>query len=125
MIPALLNFTSGISDEFDKAVLKVNKCFDWKDEEEALNYLGEGWIGEEAVAFALYCFLKYPDDYKKVVLRGANTDGDSDSISCIAGSISGAFLGIKSIPQKWVKNIEKTKYLNDLSVRLAKKRASL
>lgn len=125
MIPALLNFTSGISDEFDKAVLKVNKCLDWKDEEEALNYMGEGWIGEEAVALALYCFLKYPDDYKKVVLRGANTNGDSDSIACIAGSISGAFLGIKAIPQEWVKNIEKSEYLNDLPVRLAKKKASL
>jgi len=125
MIPALLNFTSGISDEFDKAVLKVNECIDWNDEEEALQYLGKGWIGEEAVALALYCFLKYPDDYEKVVLRGANTDGDSDSIACIAGSISGAFLGIKSIPQEWVENIEKTKYLDDLSVRLAKKKASL
>lgn len=125
MIPALLNFTSGISDEFDTAVLKINECFDWKDEEEALKYLGKGWIGEEAAALALYCFLKYLDDYKKVVLRGANTDGDSDSIACIAGSISGAFLGIKAIPQEWVKNIEKTDYLNDLSVRLAKKKASL
>jgi len=125
MIPALLNFTSGISDEFDKAILKVNECIDWKDEEEALKSLGEGWIGEEAVALALYCFLKYPDDYKKAVLRGANTDGDSDSIACIAGSISGAFLGIKAIPQEWVKNIEKTEYLNDLSVRLAKKKAFL
>ena len=125
MIPALLNFTSGISDEFDKAVLRINECIDWKDEEEALKYLGEGWIGEEAVALALYCFLKYPDEYKKAVLRGANTNGDSDSIACIAGSISGAFLGIKAIPQEWAKNIEKTKYLNDLSVRLAKKKASL
>jgi len=125
MIPALLNFTSGISDEFDNAVLKVNECIYWNDEEKALEYLGKGWIGEEAVALALYCFLKYPDDYNKAVLRGANTDGDSDSIACIAGAISGAFLGMKAIPQEWVKNIEKTEYLNDLSVRLAKKKASL
>ena len=82
-------------------------------------------VGEEAVALALYCFLKYPDDYKKVVIRGANTNGDSDSIACIGGSISGAYLGIGAIPDQWVKEIEKSEYLNDLATRLAEKKESL
>ena len=119
MISELLNFTSGISDEFDRAVLKVEECLNWEDEEKALDHLGKGWIGEEAVALALYCFLRYPYDYRKVVLRGANTNGDSDSIACIAGSISGAFLGIKAIPQEWIKKIEKTEYLDELAERLS------
>ncbi len=68
---------------------------------------------------------KYPDDYKKVVIRGANTNGDSDSIACIGGSISGAYLGMKSIPDQWVKEIEKSEYLNDLATRLAEKKESL
>ncbi len=118
IIPKLLHFTSGISKEFDDAILKVEKCIDWNAEEKALKYLGEGWIGEEAVALALYCFLRYPDDYKKTVLRGANTNGDSDSIACIAGSISGSYLGIESIPQRWIDSIEKSDYLDDLSLRL-------
>ena len=121
MIPRLLHFTSGISKEFDNAVLKVEKCMGWADEEKALDYLGKGWIGEEAVALALYCFLRYPDDYRKAVLRGANTNGDSDSIACIAGSISGTFLGIEAIPTNWVTNIEKSKYLEELALRLFKK----
>ena len=125
MIPELLDFTSGISEEFDQAILKIEECLDWDDEEKALSHLGRGWIGEEAVALALYCFLKYPNDYKKVVLRGANTDGDSDSIACIAGSISGARLGFDAIPKAWIKNIEKTDYLDALSVRLANKKTSL
>ena len=82
-------------------------------------------VGEEAVVLALYCFLKYPDDYKKVVIRGANTNGDSDSIACIGGSISGAYLGIGAIPDQWVKEIEKSEYLNDLATRLAEKKESL
>jgi ADP-ribosylglycohydrolase len=119
MIPALLKFTKGISDEFDEAILKVQECLDWDDEEEALDYLGEGWIGEEAVALALYCFLRYPESYEKVIIRAANTNGDSDSIACIAGSISGAHLGVKAIPEKWANKIEKHDYLEDLALRLS------
>ena len=125
MISNVLEFTSGISQEFDRAILKVKECLSWDDEEKALKYLGEGWIGEEAVALALYCFLKYPDDYRKTVLRGANTNGDSDSIACIAGGISGAYLGIDAIPDDWIKRIEKTEYLNALAKRLVMKKDSL
>jgi len=122
MIPKLLEFTKGISEEFDKAILRVEKCLAWSNEEKALEYLGEGWVGEEAVSLALYCFLRYPDSYEKVVIRSANTNGDSDSIGCIAGSISGAYLGIESIPKDWVKRIEKTEYLDDLATRLSTQR---
>ena len=125
MISNVLEFTSGISQEFDRAILKVKECLSWDDEEKALKYLGEGWIGEEAVALALYCFLKYPDDYRKTVLRGANTNGDSDSIACIAGGISGAYLGIDAIPDDWINRIEKTDYLNALAKRLVMKKDSL
>ena len=69
-----------------------------------------------------YCFLRYPDDYEKVVLRGANTNGDSDSIACIGGSISGAYFGINAIPDQWVKEIENSEYLGDLAIRLAIKK---
>ena len=62
-------------------------------------------MGEEAVALALYCDLRHPDSYEKVAIRGANTNGDSDSIACIAGSISGAFLGEDAIPPDWVRRI--------------------
>jgi len=121
MIPELISFTSGISDEWEEAIRKLEKCLDWEDEEAALGYLGEGWVGEEAVALALYCFLKYPGSYRKAVIRGANTSGDSDSIACIAGSISGSCVGIEAIPKDWVKRIEKSEYLNDLSLRLTRK----
>ena len=122
MIPKLLSFTKGISEEFDEAIQKVEECLNWEDEEKALNYLGEGWIGEEAVALALYCFLRYPDNYEKVVIRGANTDGDSDSIACIGGSISGAYLGVEAIPEDWIRRIEKTNYLEELSCHLHEKK---
>jgi ADP-ribosylglycohydrolase len=122
MIPKLLDFTEEISEEFNEVILKIEQCIDWDDEEKALNFLGEGWTGEEAVALALYCFLRYPESYEKVVIRGANTNGDSDSIACIAGSISGAYLGVQAIPEAWISRIEKRDYLEDLATRLSSKK---
>ncbi|MBN1101991.1 MAG: ADP-ribosylglycohydrolase family protein, partial [Deltaproteobacteria bacterium] len=87
--------------------------------------LGEGWVGEEAVALALYCFLKYPDSYERCVIRGANTNGDSDSVACIAGSISGAYLGVGAIREDWIQRIEKSEYLDDLARRLAAKKETV
>ena len=81
--------------------------------------MGEGWIGEETVALVLYCFFEIPGGFNKTVLRGANTSGDTYSVACIAGSISGAYLGIAATPDKWIINIEKANYLEDLALRLA------
>ena len=81
------------------SMLRVGHVLGWGDEVAALRHIGEGWIGEEAVALALYCILRYPDSYVDCVRRGANTDGDSDSIACIAGGIMGARLGLGSHPR--------------------------
>ena len=42
MITDLLSYTSGISDEFDAAVQKIDKCLSWDEEEKALAYFDEG-----------------------------------------------------------------------------------
>ncbi len=86
--------------------------------------LGEGWIAEEAVACALYCWWRHPRDFRACVLEAANTDGDSDSIACIAGGIAGAGVGIEGIPADWVREVEKSSMLHDLGRRLARAAAS-
>ena len=80
--------------------------------------LGEGWVAEEAVASALYCVWRTPDDFSATVLTAANTDGDSDSIACIAGSISGAMNRAPAIPEKWRSTIENAAILRDIAARL-------
>jgi len=52
------------------------------------------------------------------VITAANTDGDSDSIACIAGGISGAFNGLQAIPMIWQKTVEKSFHLRDVAQRL-------
>lgn len=80
--------------------------------------LGESWVGHEAVASALYCVCRSPRDYRQTVIAGANTVGDSDSIACIAGAISGAYNGIESIPPHWRETVEDSAVLHDLAAEL-------
>ena len=77
--------------------------------------LGESWVGEEAVASALFCFCRSPKDYRETVTVAANTVGDSDSIACIAGSISGAYNGIHAIPHSWRHEAEDSDYLHEVA----------
>ncbi len=121
----VMEFTDGISDEFDAAILRVGHVLGWTDEEQALDHIGEGWTGEEAIALAIYCILRYPDDYAACLRRAANTEGDSDSIACIAGGIMGARLGLAAIPADWRARCEQRDYLAELGARMARAREAL
>ncbi|MEU8816507.1 ADP-ribosylglycohydrolase family protein [Actinoplanes sp. NPDC048796] len=67
---------------------------------------GEGWIAEEALATALYCYLISPEEPVAVLGRGAASSGDSDSIACLAGAFAGAALGMAAWPAGWEDRIE-------------------
>ncbi len=60
----------------------------------------------EAIAIAIYCALRYRDDFRKALCAAVNHDGDSDSTGAITGNILGAYLGIKGIPAEWVEKKE-------------------
>jgi ADP-ribosylglycohydrolase len=119
-LPRIMAFVDGISEEFDAAIYRVAHVGAWADEEAALDHIGQGWVGEEAVALALYCVIRSPDDYVACVRRAANSNGDSDSVACIAGGISAARLGLEAIPVSWRERCENRDYLLDLATRMAR-----
>ena len=67
---------------------------------------GEGWVAEEALVIAIYCCLRYPDDFSKCLIVSVNHKGDSDSTGAIAGNIIGAYLGYDEIEEKWKEDLE-------------------
>jgi ADP-ribosylglycohydrolase len=67
---------------------------------------GAGWVAEEALATALYCYLISPDEPVAVLGRAAASSGDSDSIACLAGAFAGAALGLDAWPAAWREQIE-------------------
>ncbi len=106
------NLWGNCNEEFNGKIRQMNEYLkSQEDPSVALKKIGEGWKGDEAVAMALYCFLKNPTDYAKTVLMGANIDGDSDSVASIAGAISGAYNGVEAIPKKWINQIENKELL--------------
>lgn len=82
---------------------------------EAIQTLGEGWVGEEALAISVYCALKYQDDFASALHAAVNYDGDSDSTGAITGNILGAYLGVDRIPTHWVEQVE----LGDVLIQIA------
>lgn len=117
-LPRIMTFTEGISDEFEQALRRVAHVGAWGNEEQALEHIGRGWMGDEAVALALYCIIRNPDDYVACVRRAANTIGDSDSVACIAGGIMGARLGLDAIPLAWINRCERAGELQDIAQRM-------
>ncbi|MCC6528157.1 MAG: ADP-ribosylglycohydrolase family protein [Polyangiaceae bacterium] len=75
-----------------------------------------GWAAHEAVAAALYVFLRHPDDPAVAILEGANTPGDSDSIATLAGALVGARMGVDALPPGWVRDVERTGALTALAL---------
>jgi poly(ADP-ribose) glycohydrolase ARH3 len=72
--------------------------------------LGTGVAAHEAMPMALYCFLRHPDSYARVVHEAVFLGGDTDTIACMAGAISGAFLGATMIPGTWLEAVREEKY---------------
>ena len=71
-----------------------------------IHQLGEGWVGEEALAIAIYCALRYENDFSAGIIAAVNHNGDSDSTGAITGNILGARLGFDKIESKWKENLE-------------------
>ena len=73
---------------------------------EAVETLGEGWIGSEALAISLYFAVVAVDDYARGVRLAANHSGDSDSTRSTTSNIQGALLGEGAIPSNWLEGME-------------------
>lgn len=69
--------------------------------------LGEGWVGEEALAVGLFAVLATRDGTLEDCLACAvGHRGDSDSTGSIAGQIWGAYHGSGAIPESWLEKLE-------------------
>lgn len=72
--------------------------------------------GTASVAAALMLFLKNQDDFERLTIEGANMLGsDTDTISAMAASMAGAWLGYVAIPERWASVMADYTYLNQVA----------
>lgn len=72
----------------------------------AIEKIGGGWTGHEALAIAIYSALKYYESFEDAIVCAVNHSGDSDSTGAICGNIMGAIHGRMSIPNYYTKDLE-------------------
>jgi len=82
-----------------------------------IDELGEGWVGEEALAMGVHAALR-GRSLKEVLMIAVNHDGDSDSTGSIAGQIWGARAGVAGMPVAWVSALDVRAPLNHVVGRL-------
>jgi ADP-ribosylglycohydrolase len=124
-VKEVMEFVSGISDEFDETLLKIGHVSAWTDEFAAINHLGSGWTAPDAVAMAIYCTMRYPDDFAGGLRRAVNIPGDSDSVGSVVGGILGARLGLDGIPTDWVSRLEGLDRITNIANQLAERKQKI
>ena len=72
----------------------------------AIDKIGGGWTGHEALAIAIYSAVKHSNSFENAIVSSVNHSGDSDSTGAICGNIMGALLGRNAIPDYYTKDLE-------------------
>jgi ADP-ribosyl-[dinitrogen reductase] hydrolase len=73
--------------------------------EEVVNELGlqrgvSGYV-LDTVPVALFCWLRWPGDFRMALEQAILLGGDTDTVAAIVGALSGATNGIEAIPPEW------------------------
>ena len=92
-LTAIIDRAIGLSENADSDLDNIHR-------------LGEGWVGEEALAIAIYCALRYENDFSAGIIAAVNHRGDSDSTGAVTGNILGARIGFDAIDPKWKTDLE-------------------
>lgn len=107
-IPALQEFVQG-SEMLAHFELLVADLRDGVSVADFADHIGCGTavsgFAPDTVAVALYAWLRHRGDYSKTVQEVILCGGDTDTVAAIAGGITGAELGEKGIPSKWLNGI--------------------
>ncbi len=85
----------------------------------AAEQLGRTVAVHESLPFALYSFLRHPKSFEDCLFCATLNGGDRDTLGAMACAISGAYLGIRSIPESWRQKLENRPYIEDLALRLS------
>ena len=91
----------------------------------AAEQLGRTVAVHESLPFALYSFLCHLKSFEDCLYCAILHGGDRDTLGAMVGAVSGAYLGIESIPQSWRQRLENRSSIEDLALRLSEIRPQM
>jgi ADP-ribosylglycohydrolase len=74
---------------------------------------------QQLLPAAYYLIHRYPDDFEKAVLGAINGGGNNMARAALTGGMSGAMVGIKRIPDRFIKGLKDHKRLLKLAEKVA------
>jgi ADP-ribosylglycohydrolase len=76
--------------------------------EQAAKMLGCGWdvSAIDTVPFALWCAIKYLDNFEEALWQTISVGGDADTTGAMVGGIVASYGGQSCIPQAWIERCE-------------------
>ncbi len=89
------------------------------DPKVAIESLGYGFKGHEAIAISTYCIFKNPTNLKDALIMSVNHSGDSDSTGAITGNILGTAIGLDTVPKEWIQSLELRREITAMAKDLA------
>jgi len=105
-------------DIYRQRLSRVATLLTEQDKAKIVAELGNGIEAFNSVPTAIYSFLLHHDSFSNAVLYAISLGGDTDTIAAMTGAISGAYLGIESIPDSWKGKLENKPYIEELAKKL-------
>lgn len=118
-ISQLLGFTT--QSEFYDKISKFDKLLENPDDKQkVIEQLGHGVEAFNSVPIAIFAFLVNYQSFSSAVAYAVSLGGDTDTITSMAGAISGAYMGVDAIPVGWYRALENREYILNLARKLWK-----
>jgi poly(ADP-ribose) glycohydrolase ARH3 len=84
----------------------------------AAQHIGRSVTAHESIPFAIYSFSIHPRSFRDCLFCSILNGGDRDTLGAMACAVSGAYLGIDTLPQIWLQKLENRSYIQELAHKL-------
>lgn len=70
----------------------------------------------DTIEASVWCLIT-TDTLKEALLKAANLGLDTDTVAAIAGGLAGLYYGYEAIPEEWLKEIKRRKWIEELCLK--------
>ena len=113
---SMMDFTP--NEIYKQKLQNARKLLEKAGRRQVARELGNGVEAFNSVPTAAYSFLRHHESFEEAIVYAVSLGGDTDTIGAMTGAISGAYHGIKAIPEEWRIPLERRNYIEELAKRL-------